>query len=254
MKNKRNIFFSLIMFVIMSCNSTSDSVNLDGSYSRVEYLENVSLLLSDLEGDIVLSLNQSNSIEEFEGSIQEMIELKYNKQELKSIIVDENISEKELLISQAFCNFKASIYYEYDEIKVDGSKEEFFEYLRFRKENLINETELLTLLDDQREKDIFIALMCLEIGTFEILVNYFEEIIALDQNSSENGFKSAYSCNWWCRTKKYAECALLTETAALGFVATILGPPPYDILGAFATTMITPFAINCWEDYFYNYI
>jgi len=208
------------------------------------------LLLSDFESDLLLSLNESQSITEFDKNIQEKFELKYGKSELKSSIIDENFSEKELLISKALFEFKASLYYGYDEVNIDGSKEEFFEYLENRKANFVNEVELMSFLDNQNEKDIMIALMYIEVGTFETLANYFDEIIALDQAPSKTDFKSVNSCNWWCRTKKYAECVLLTQGTAMAAVLTIFGPPPVDILAGFVTCGISLFALNCWEEFF----
>lgn len=147
-------------------------------------------------------------------------------------------------------DFKGSIYNEYDRNNVEGSRDEFLNFLDQKKQDFQREVVSLNFLDQQEKKDILVAQMLYEVGLLELLIEYSDAISTLGQNlNSENNFKSISSCNWWCMTKLYVKCQLLSCGAILSFSATAT---PASFLAWAAGTGLSYLAIDCWIEYYTN--
>lgn len=251
MKKLGILFYCAILFTIVSCNTTSNELDnecniVENSYSENEYMENIHLLLADFEYDVTESLAEAQNLADFDKILKEKQEAKIISEELKSGMSDDLTSEKDSLMRLTVDNFKSSIYYGYDDFHVEGSKEEFLNYLQFQKENFVNEVESMDFLDSQKDKDILIALMYFEIGLFEINLEHLEEFIALDNVlGSSVVLKSVSDLTWWQYTKRFAECYLLSYGTAASFAVMLLLPPA-QFFGTLGALGFSWFAWDCW--------
>jgi hypothetical protein len=206
-------------------------------------------LLIDFESDVISSLNEAQNITDFNNILNSKYESKTSNVVLKSGIVNSQNFEKDSLMRLALDNFKTSVFYGFENDNKKGSKEEFLTYLNFRKEHFVHEVESMEFIKTKEDMDILIALMYLEIGACEINLRHLDEMIKLeyDKSDSNEKLKSANACNWWCYTKGYAKCMLLTN-GFQGSIAALFLFPGAQFLAVLAGMGFSWFAYDCWVD------
>lgn len=248
MKKISNIIFAFILLFILSCNSTPSENDLVNNCTENEYLEKVQLMLVDYEDVFVSSLQEAQSISDFHSLLNTKFSPRTEDETLKSDETSKHHSEKDSLMRLALDNFKSSIFDDYEDIRLEETKEEFLTYLNIRKEGFVNEIGSMDFIKTKQDKDILIALLYLEIGLVEVNLEYLDEIISLEQDfKSKNILKSVNSCNWWCFTKHYTKCMLLSQGFA-GSIGAMLAFPGAQFVFTLSGLGFSWFAYDCWVD------
>ena len=253
MKRIRNIFFCVFILSIISCNTTLNDVDNECTVIESDLVSSAEFALADLESNIKSALNESQNIDDFRKNLLAKEEENSRKLNLES----ENhlksglytTDEVDSLSRKFLDDFKASIFYEFEANNVEGSRDEFILFLDQKKQEFQDAVAGMDFLDQQEKKDFLIAQMIYEVGVLELIIKYSDDISVLVQNSdSDNIFKSASSCNWWCKTKLYAKCIMLTE----GLVISIaIVNTPFAILGVIGTGALSWLAADCWLDFYH---
>lgn len=243
------IYATLISF--SSCNTVINEVDNECILIENDFVLSAQLALADFESNMKAALNESNNFDDFRNNLKENEEdSKFELLAVKLKSASGTINEEDSLARKFLDDFKASIYIEFDGSNVEGSRDEFLSFLDQKKQEFQSEVVSLNFLDQQEMKDILVAQMFYEVGLLELLIEYSDAISTLGQNfDPDNNLKSISSCNWWCMTKLYVKCQLLSCGAILSFSATTT---PASFLAWAAGTGLSYLAIDCWIEYYTN--